>query len=272
MTFTNKIAQVGRILIIAGSDPSGGAGIQADIKTVTALGGYAAAAITALTVQNTCGVKDIMPVPDSFVEAQTRAVLSDVGADCVKTGMLHDAGVIETVADLLSREYEGQLVVDPVMVATSGDRLLQEKAVDVLKNRLLPLATVVTPNVPEAEVLTGLTIKNLADMRQAASAILTMGPLAVVIKGGHMEGPHVTDMCLVADDKEYTCTEQRKDTTSTHGTGCTFASAMATLLARGESIQDAFEGAHKFVQMAIAAAPGLGQGNGPLGHASVRDI
>ena len=263
--------QRGRVLIIAGSDPSGGAGIQADIKAVTMMGAYAASAITALTVQNTLGVTDVLAIEADFVKAQITAVLSDIGADCIKTGMLHDAAVIEAVvASVKAENYEGRLVVDPVMVATSGDPLLKAEAVDAMKTRLLPLATVITPNIPEAEVLTGMKIRTVADMREAAEKILSLGPKAVCMKGGHLEGNKLTDLLIMPGEDEFLAEAEKIDTRHTHGTGCTFASAMAAELSKGERLEDAFFAAHSFVYDAIKVAPQLGAGHGPLGHAYVR--
>ncbi|MFC3053075.1 bifunctional hydroxymethylpyrimidine kinase/phosphomethylpyrimidine kinase [Kordiimonas pumila] len=261
----------GRVLVVAGSDPSGGAGIQADIKTISALRGYAATAITALTVQNTLGVTDVMPVPSSFIASQIKAVLSDIGADCVKTGMLHSAEVVETVVSILSEaNFRGAVVVDPVMVATSGDRLLEVTAVESLKKLLIPRATVLTPNIPEAELLTGTVIKSVDDMRRAAGFIIKMGAESVLMKGGHLDTETIHDVLIMADGTEYICAAQKRHTRHTHGTGCTLASALATGLALGQALPDAFRHAHAFVQAAIEAAPGFGAGCGPLGHSYVR--
>ncbi len=266
MTSTSTM---GRVLIVAGSDSSGGAGIQADIKTVTMLGGYAATAITAITVQNTMGVSGVEAMPSGVVAAQMRTVLSDIGADAIKTGMLHDRAVIETVLAVIDDvAFGGDLIVDPVMVATSGSKLLQDDATDALKT-LIAHASVVTPNIPEAELLTGRKIETIEDMKAAAYALLDTGAEAVLLKGGHMQGPQVSDF-LVSLKGECVITSDRIDTRHTHGTGCTLASAMATLLAAGKSLEEAFEQAHAFVHAAIKAAPGFGEGHGPLGHANVR--
>ncbi len=260
-----------RVLIIAGSDPSGGAGIQADIKTVTAMEAYAASAITALTAQNTLGVTGIEPVKSTFIAEQINAVLSDIGADCVKIGMLHDTDVIETVfASLQANNYKGALVVDPVMVATSGDRLLKEKAVDAMKDCLFKQATIITPNIREAEVLTGLSISSVGDMRSGAEFLLKLGPKAVCMKGGHLEGETLTDLLITSSGDEFVAESKRLNTKHTHGTGCSFASGVAAELSKGENLEDAFYAAHAFVYEAIKAAPNLGAGNGPLGHAYVR--
>jgi hydroxymethylpyrimidine/phosphomethylpyrimidine kinase len=254
----------GRVLVVAGSDSGGGAGIQADIKTITALGAYAATAITALTAQNTEAVLGIEPVTPHFVRLQIEAVLSDIGADCVKTGMLFDAAVIDAVADGIPPALP--LIVDPVMVASSGTRLLDAHAIGILKRRLIARAAVVTPNVPEAEILVGATITSLDDMHRAADALLGAGAAAVVLKGGHLGGDIVRD--LVAErGGSFVLEAPRIATRSTHGTGCTLASAIAAGIAQGMALRPAVERAHAYVQRAIATAPGFGRGNGPLNHA-----
>ena len=260
---------MGRVLIVAGSDSSGGAGIQADIKTVTMLGQYAATAITAVTVQNTMGVSGIEAMPAGVVAAQMRSVLGDIGADAIKTGMLHDAAVIETVLAVIDDvAFGGDLVVDPVMMATSGARLLNDDAVDALRI-LIAHASLVTPNIPEAEALTGHKISTIEDMKAAAYDLLDTGVEAVLVKGGHLVGPEVSDI-LVSLKGECVVTSSRIDTRHTHGTGCTLASAMAAYLSVGKSLEEAFERSHDFVHNAIKAAPGFGAGHGPLGHARVR--
>ncbi|HEX6978031.1 MAG TPA: bifunctional hydroxymethylpyrimidine kinase/phosphomethylpyrimidine kinase [Alphaproteobacteria bacterium] len=256
----------GRVLIVAGSDSGGGAGIQADIKTVTALGGYAATAITALTVQNTEGVFDVMGVPPAFIARQMRVVLDDIGADAIKTGMLHDQEVIGVVADVLA-EYRGlRVVVDPVMVAKGGAALIAPDAVAALVRRIIPAATVITPNLPEAERLLDRRIHDLEDMKRAAAALLTLGCEAVLLKGGHLESDIVTDVLATPRGIEL-FTHPRIATSSTHGTGCTLASAIAVGLAQGMALPAAVRRARAFVHQAIATAPGLGRGHGPLNHA-----
>ncbi len=255
----------GRVLSVAGSDSGGGAGIQADIKTVTALGGYAATAITALTAQNTLGIDGILPVPADFVRRQMAAVLADIGADCVKTGMLHDAGIVAAVADCLAEMApDVPLVVDPVTVATTGALLLDEEAVEILKTRLIARATVLTPNIPEAEALLGRRIA-AAEMADAAQALQALGPAAIVLKGGHIHGSPVRDL-VVEGGTSYVLESPRVDTRHIHGTGCTLASAIATGIAQGMALRAAIERAHRFVQRAIASAPGYGKGTGPLDH------
>ncbi len=256
----------GRVLTVAGSDSSGGAGIQADIKTVTALGGYAATAVTALTAQNTLGVAGVVPVAPDFVRRQMEAVLGDIGADCVKTGMLHDAGIIAAVADCLAAMAPAvPLVVDPVMVATGGTRLLDAAAVGTLKGRLIALARVLTPNIPEAEALLGRRIAGTEAMVEAAEALRGLGAAVVVLKGGHLAGGTVRDVVVEAAAR-YVLESPRIETRHTHGTGCTLAAAIATGLAQGMAMRAAIERAHDFVQRAIRAAPGYGKGHGPLNH------
>jgi hydroxymethylpyrimidine/phosphomethylpyrimidine kinase len=253
-----------RILVIAGSDSGGGAGIQADIKTAMALGAYASTAITALTAQDTHGVHAIHPVPPAFIRQQIELALADPGADAIKTGMLGDDGTIETVAAALAASRR-PLVIDPVMVAKGGTSLLAAAALATLKRALLPLATLLTPNIPEAEVLTGVTIATLDDMHQAAEMLLTLGVPAVLLKGGHADGDTVTDL-LATEAGIIAFTRPRLPTRHTHGTGCTLATAIACGLAAGLPLPDAVERARTYVQAAIAAAPGLGAGHGPLGH------
>jgi hydroxymethylpyrimidine/phosphomethylpyrimidine kinase len=253
-----------RVLVIAGSDSGGGAGIQADIKTVTMLGGYAATAVTAVTVQNTLGVSAIHAVPPEIVAAQIRAVLEDIGADAIKIGMLGDAATIAAVADALDG-VTAPIVLDPVMVAKGGAALLEDEAVGALVQRLLPRAAVVTPNVPELEALAELEVSDEADMLLAAQELLAMGPRAVLAKGGHLEGPLVTDW-LVTHNSQARFQAPRVSTRHTHGTGCTLASAVAAGLAAGLPLQVAVERARAYLLAALAAAPGLGGGHGPLGH------
>lgn len=255
----------GRVLIIAGSDSGGGAGIQGDIKTVTCLGGYAATAITALTAQNTQGVFGIHDVPDDFIKQQIELVLSDIGADAIKIGMLSKQSVIETIAESLSAYADIPLVLDTVMFAKGGAALLQPSAINALILHLIPRATVITPNIPEAEHLTNLRIHSLGDMREAAKQLLTLGARAVLLKGGHAEGAEVHDL-LLSGSGEHVFTTPRIDTRHTHGTGCTLASAIAIGIAQGMGLHDAVARAQNYVIEAIKHAPGLGQGHGPLGH------
>jgi hydroxymethylpyrimidine/phosphomethylpyrimidine kinase len=262
----------GRVLAIAGSDSSGGAGIQADVKTITALGAYASTALTALTVQNTLGVQEVLPIPPNFLARQIEAVLDDIGADAVKTGMLADAPAIECVCDTLqARAPNVPLVVDPVMVAKGGARLLANEANAVLERRLLPMATVLTPNLPEAEVLAGMNIPHLTAMRRAAAKLLMLGAPAVLLKGGHLPGETVIDLLATKDGIEEFASP-RIASIHTHGTGCTLASALASGLAQGLSLREAVVRARLYTRAAIASAPGLGAGHGPLNHAVTVDL
>lgn len=254
----------GRVLIIAGSDSGGGAGIQADIKTVTMLGGYAATAITAVTVQNTLGVTGVHPIPLAVVEAQARAVLDDIGADAIKTGMLGDTGMVETVAQILDSTI-APAVIDPVMVAKGGSNLLAADAVDAVRALMIPRAALLTPNAPEAQALTGLPVESLDDQRRVGEALLKLGAEAVLMKGGHVPGETVTDVLLTRDG-ETTFQGERLHTRHTHGTGCTLASACAAGLAQGMPLADAVARAWAYVHEAMRQAPGLGAGHGPLGH------
>ena len=257
----------GRVLIVAGSDSGGGAGIQADIKSVTALGGFAATAITALTAQNTQGVFGVHGIPPEFIRQQMRLVLDDIGADALKTGMLHSAAVIEAVsAELETLGPAVPVVVDPVMVAASGDALLDAGAEDALAAGLAPRAAVLTPNVPEAERLSGLEIKDLAGMRRAADRLLGLGPRAVLLKGGHLEGAVVSDLLVSAAGESEVFESPRQETRHTHGTGCTLASALAAGLAQGLALREAVARARAYLQAAIRTAPGLGRGHGPVNH------
>ena len=257
----------GRVLICAGSDSGGGAGIQADIKTVTALGGFATTAITALTAQNTMGVSSIIEVPINFLLEQIRVVLSDLGADCIKTGMLHNAQVIEAVSEAIEKDGEKKyLVVDPVMVAKGGHELLELSALHALKSHMIVRADLLTPNIPEAELLTGLEISDIDTMRRAAYAILEMGSKAVLLKGGHLKDETLTDI-LVTKDAEKTYSGPRLLTKHTHGTGCSMASAVATGIAQGDTLEMAVHRAKAYVFTAIKTAPQFGKGHGPLNHA-----
>ncbi len=257
----------GRVLIVAGSDSGGGAGIQADIKTVTALRGYAATAITALTAQDTRDVHAIHDVPPDFVAKQIEVVLADIGADCLKTGMLHRVEILEVVADALEAEGAGvPLVMDPVMVAKGGARLLNEDTMEVLSRRLLPKATLLTPNVPEAEILAGTTIRDEADMIEVGRALRGLGAGAVLMKGGHMDGARIAN--LLIDETGVTRFEsERIATRNTHGTGCTLASAIACGLAQGMDMAAAVGRATDYVHRAILTAPDHGAGHGPVNHA-----
>jgi len=257
----------GRVLIVAGSDSGGGAGIQADIKTISMLDAYAATAITALTAQNTEGVFGVLPVPPEFIRRQIEVVLDDIGADAIKTGMLHDTAVIEAVAAMLrERARATPIVVDPVMVAKGGARLIEPEAIEALKRLLISRAEIVTPNLPEAEILCGMTIGNVAEMEAAGEILLALGCCSVLVKGGHLPGETVPDVLVTAGGVRI-WESPRIVTRHTHGTGCTLASAIAAGLAQGLGIEGAVERARNYVQIAIAEAPGLGHGHGPLDHA-----
>ena len=258
-------AHLGRVLIIAGSDSGGGAGVQADIKTVTALGGHASSAITAITVQNTLGVFAVHPIPVEIVIAQARAVLDDIGADVIKLGMLGGVDMIEAVAGLLDQAGV-PAVIDPVMIAKGGAPLLDAGALDTMRTRLIPAAALLTPNALEAHALTGLGAETTDDLRRAGEALLALGARAVLMKGGHIPGHDVTDI-LMTPGGETTFTGPRIDTRHTHGTGCTLASACAVGLAQGLSLETAVARAWAYVAEAIRRAPGLGAGHGPLDHA-----
>jgi len=258
-------AHQGRVLVIAGSDSGGGAGIQADIKTITALGGYAATAITAVTVQNTLGVTGVHPIPLEIIAAQARAVLDDIGADAIKTGMLGDVGVVETVAVILEYAKNVPVVVDPVMVAKGGASLLADAAIGAVKSLMIPRAALLTPNAPEAAALTGLSVETTDDLRRAGEVLLGMGAQAVLMKGGHIEGDRMIDV-LMTPAGETTFEGERIDTRHTHGTGCTLASACATGLAQGLPLEQAVARAWNYVHEAMLRAPGFGQGHGPLDH------
>lgn len=261
----------GRVLIVAGSDSGGGAGIQADIKAVSMLRGYAMTAITAITAQDTTGVHGVWPAPLEVVSAQMRACLSDIGADAVKTGMLGSAPLVELVAETLDEmARETPRIVDPVMVATSGDRLVDEKAVSAISSLLVRGAAIVTPNAPEAEVLSGKAVDGINGQRRAAEALLERGAQAVLVKGGHIPGRVLVDV-LQTTRGEWIFESERIETTSTHGTGCTLASAIAALVAQGHDMPDAVEQARDYLYGAIKAAPGLGKGHGPVGHGWVLD-
>jgi len=261
-------AKPARILIIAGSDSSGGAGIQAGIKTAASFGAYVMTAITAVTVQNTKGVEAIHAVPPAIVRGQIMAALSDIGADAIVVGMLFSAPIVRVVAETLASHVRGvPIVVDPVMISTSGAALLDSGAVEVLKKRLLPLATLVTPNLPEAKRLTGILGTRPSDMRRAASRLREMGAKAVLIKGGHSTRSTVDDL-LVWEMGEDVLAFPRIKTRHTHGTGCTLAAAIACGLGQGMSLPLAVARAREYVQSAIATAPGFGHGHGPLNHAA----
>ena len=255
-----------KALTIAGSDSSGGAGVQADIKTMTMNGVYAMSVVTALTAQNTTGVTGIMEVSPDFLGKQLDAVFEDIFPDAVKIGMVSSSDLIEVIADKLEQYGAKNIVADPVMVATSGARLIEEAAVETLKARILPLATVITPNIPEAEVLTGMVIKDEADMEKAAKALVDRYGCAALVKGGH----RINDANDVLYSKEYEAPKwfqgRRIDNPNTHGTGCTLSSAIASNLAKGCGLAESVERAKDYLSGALAAMLDLGKGSGPLAH------
>jgi len=258
-----------RVLTIAGSDSGGGAGIQADIKTISACGCYAASAITAITVQNTLGVQSVEAVSIPTIEGQIRAVVEDIGADAVKIGMLHSEEVVKKVAELLRHYGIKNVVLDPVMVSTSGHRLIEESAIDALKNDLVPLARVITPNIPEAEILLGQTISSQDQLPKAAMLLGKQLNVSVLLKAGHLDEQRVKDVLYVySEDKIYTYTSPRLHTNNTHGTGCTLSSALASYLAKGLTLPAAAEQATLYMQGAITAGAEykIGHGFGPVAH------
>ncbi len=258
-----------KVLTIAGSDSGGGAGIQADLKTVSAIGCYGLSVITALTAQNTRGVTGIHPVPPSFAAEQMAAVLSDIGADAVKIGMLYSAELIEVIAAELKRFEVARIVLDPVMVAQSGDKLLKEDAIQALKECLMPLADVVTPNIPEAEVLLDRRLKGGEDTRVAAKALAEYGSRSLLIKGGHLDDDSCTDwLYLVDEDRLVRFEAPRIASRNNHGTGCTLSSAIAAYRAKGFAIEEAVRQAKTYIQSAIQAGANyaIGKGHGPVHH------
>ena len=256
----------GAVLTIAGSDSGGGAGIQADIKTITLLGSYAASALTALTAQNTRGVSSIHGLPPSFVIDQVDTVLSDIPMDVIKTGMLHTPAIISALSDYLcERQTMLPLVIDPVMVATGGAVLMEREAAYLFTEQLLPLAYLLTPNIPEAEKLLGRTIRTEAEMEQAARDLHALGAANVLVKGGHLTGRQATDI-LFDGSNMYHFSSERVFTSNTHGTGCTCASAIATFLAQGEPLRSAVEKAKEFITAAIHLARPIGKGHSPVNH------
>lgn len=256
-----------RILSIAGSDPGGGAGLQADIKTVTVLGGFGMTVVTALTVQNTLGVQEVQAVPPDFVSQQFDALIEDIGIDAVKTGMLPNGAIIQVVIDKIRHYGLSRLVVDPVMAAKGGEPLMDDATIPLLRDELLPLALVATPNIPEAEILSGIIITCPEDMKKAARIIQRSGVTNVVIKGGHLPTRTRESVDILYDGRNFhEFRAPRIDTRDTHGTGCTFASAIATLLALGKDVPEAVAGAKQYITVAIRRSWRLGKGQGPLNH------
>jgi hydroxymethylpyrimidine/phosphomethylpyrimidine kinase len=263
-----RIHQYPRVLSIAGSDSGGGAGIQADLKTFAALGCFGMTAITALTAQNTCGVRAIHPVPPDMLRAQIDAVLEDIGADAVKVGMLHSPEIVRTVAQAIDRHQLSRVVFDPVMVATSGAKLIDDPAIAVLVAELFPRTALITPNLDEAALLVGRPLASAQDMAQAAAELVARGARAVLLKGGHLTGDKVIDVLLEASGEPIWMAAPRIDTANTHGTGCTLSSAIAPHLALGATLAQAVQQARDFVRQALQAGASVktGQGSGPLNH------
>jgi hydroxymethylpyrimidine/phosphomethylpyrimidine kinase len=259
------MAKPARVLSIAGSDSGGGAGLQADIKTLSALNCYAMTAVTAITVQDTTDVYGVHPVPLDIIREQITRVLGDIGADAIKIGMLGSDDIVGTVAGALDAHKSIPLVLDTVMFAKGGATLLNDGGVEALKTKLLPHADLVTPNAPEAAILTGIRVETADDLVQAAQALVALGAKAALVKGGHLAGPMLTDALVTAFDVHF-FEAWRIDTDSTHGTGCTLASACAAGIAQGMELFDAVARAHRYVQDGLRTAPGFGQGSGPLNH------
>jgi hydroxymethylpyrimidine/phosphomethylpyrimidine kinase len=265
----NSRRQYCKVLSIAGSDSGGGAGIQADLKTFSAIGCYGMSVITALTAQNTQGVKAIHAVPPAFAVEQIEAVLSDIGADAIKIGMLYSAELIEAVAEALKKHGARKIVLDPVMVAQSGDKLLQDDAIEAIKAQLMPLADVVTPNKPEASVLTGRRLNRREDIESAAETLAKHGSRSILIKGGHGDESKSTDLLFLAQESRFVSLEaDRIETRNNHGTGCTLSSAIASYMAKGSDVEEAVQKAKTFMNHAIAAGTAykIGHGNGPVHH------
>ena len=258
-----------RVLTIAGSDSGGGAGIQADIKTISAMGCYATSAITAVTVQNTLGVKAVHPVPLDILEGQIDAVLSDIGTDAIKIGMLYSLEVVNIVANMIEKYQVKNIVVDPVMMSTSGYRLIEENAIEVIKHRLIPLSRVVTPNIPEAEILVGCKISSEEDFDKVARRLSYNSGVSVLLKAGHLDGDYLVDYFYNAENGTMTTLpSKRVETQNTHGTGCTLSSAFAAALAKEDDLTLAAKSAKKYVEQAIVygAEYKIGEGYGPINH------
>ena len=258
-----------RVLTIAGSDSGGGAGIQADIKAISALGCFATSAITAVTVQNTLGVEAVHPIPLDILRGQIDAVLSDIGTDAVKIGMLHSAEVVEVVADVLQKYNIRNVVLDPVMVSTSGHRLIEESAIDTLRRVLIPRARVITPNIPEAEILAGVKITANDQLPEVARQLSQGGTVSVLLKAGHLTEDRLVDIFYNAEQDTITeLPSARVYTPNTHGTGCTLSSALAALLAKGYELTDAARGAKEYINQAIVSGARyeIGGGHGPVDH------
>lgn len=258
-----------RVLTIAGSDSGGGAGIQADIKAISAMGCYASSAITAVTVQNTLGVQAVHPMPLDILEGQIDAILSDIGADAIKIGMLHSTKVVNLVAEMIEKYGIRNVVLDPVMVSTSGHKLIEDDAIESIKNRLIPLSRVITPNIPEAEILSGCKISSDQDFEQIAKKLSFNKSVSVLLKAGHLDNDCLVDYFYNVEDNTITLLpSKRVQTKNTHGTGCTLSSAFASALARGEDLTLAAKSAKKYIEQAIVSGAEyeIGHGHGPVNH------
>jgi hydroxymethylpyrimidine/phosphomethylpyrimidine kinase len=269
MNNTNQIREYFKVLTIAGSDSGGGAGIQADLKTYAAIGCYGMSVITALTAQNTRGVTAIHALPPSFAVEQMQAVFTDMGADAVKIGMLYSAELIEVITEELNKHRARNIVLDPVMVAQSGDKLLQDDAIQAIKDHLMPVADVVTPNLPETEVLMSQKIETIEDMQRAARSLAQYGGRSILIKGGHLNESKSTDLLYLAEEDRFVMLEaERIETRNNHGTGCTLSSAIAAYMSRGNGIEEAVRKAKAYIQQAIqqGAQYKIGEGHGPVHH------
>lgn len=256
------------VMTVAGFDGSGGAGIQADIKTFSALGCYATSVLTALPVQNTTGVRKIYPIPIEAVSDQIEAVLDDIFPQAIKIGMVHTPQLVEAIAATLGRYQKIPVVFDPVMVATSGHRLIEEETITTITEKLFPIADIITPNMDEASLLAGMEVKTLEDMRTAGEKILTYGCKNILLKGGHQESPTVTSLFFDENGSQHSFETEKLATVNTHGSGCTLSSAIAAYLARGEALYDAVALAQDYVFEAISSGKDVvtGKGNGPLNH------
>jgi hydroxymethylpyrimidine/phosphomethylpyrimidine kinase len=269
MDNTNQTREYCKVLTIAGSDSGGGAGIQADLKTYAAIGCYGMSVITALTAQNTRGVTAIYALPPSFAVEQMQAVFTDIGADAVKIGMLYSAELIEVITEELNKHRVRNIVLDPVMVAQSGDKLLQDDAIQAIKDHLMPVADVVTPNLPEAETLLSQKIETIEDMQRAARSLAQYGGRSILIKGGHLDESKCTDLLYLTEEDRFVMLEaERIETRNNHGTGCTLSSAIAAYMSRGNGIEDAVRKAKAYIQQAIqrGAQYKIGEGHGPVHH------
>ncbi|WP_455497127.1 bifunctional hydroxymethylpyrimidine kinase/phosphomethylpyrimidine kinase [Coprobacter sp.] len=257
-----------KCLTIAGSDSGGGAGIQADLKTMSAIGVYGMSVITAITAQNTCGVKAIQPIEPEIVTAQLEAVLTDIGTDSIKIGMLHSAGIVKAIIEILDKYTPRYVVLDPVMISTSGHKLIEDDTIEIIRKELFARSTIITPNLDEAMLLSGIQISEEKDMYKAGKKLLAKGCRAVLMKGGHLKSKIMTDILLTLEGEKYIFNAENITTPNTHGTGCTLSSAIASYLALGSTLPEAVKQAKQFITSAIEAGKGIttGKGHGPLNH------